>query len=183
MRDRPSPRHICGRLIHSLIHAAPSRCWRWTMAPCITPFRPATWLAMATMTEGITGFCFCGMVDDPPALGRRTSPSPVWVISPRSSAILARVPVTRVIHAASPAMGWRAECQLCPGSDRPRPLAKPARTAGPLSSIADSVPAAPERLTFNRLALTTASWFRSSISGLPQLANTAPKVVGVATWP
>lgn len=60
----PVETQICETVRHSVNQAAPSRCCRCSAAPCSVADSPVTRRVRATKTEGPTGICFCGMVDE-----------------------------------------------------------------------------------------------------------------------
>ena len=101
----------------------------------------------------------------------------------RSSPSLPKTAVVEAIHPARAEMPVRSLCQLWPGLSSPSAFANPARTAGPASPMADSVPAAPDSDTRSKAGRKAASAARCACKGQPQPATTAPKLVGVATCP
>ena len=62
----PRRHTICGRSSHSSVQAAPERSCSWTSAWCMPPSCVALKRASVTSTSAATGFCLCGMAEEPP---------------------------------------------------------------------------------------------------------------------
>ena len=108
---------------HSDCHAPAARSCSCTRLPVSRPAAACARRAQASVRIDPTGFCLCGMVEDPPRpapAGSATSPTSVWAISTTSSAIFASDPAS--IASADPRAATRTRevCQGSAGSARPR---------------------------------------------------------------
>ena len=99
---------------------------RWTIAWCIAESWTALKRASATSASAVTGFCLCGMAEEPPPPDSSISP-PACAISAMSSPNLPRLPVTSDSQPANSAMLSRWLCH-CGGRRARDSAASAART-------------------------------------------------------
>ena len=145
---------------HSACHAPAARWCSCSAAAARMASSPGTCLVQPSTAMAATGFCLCGMADEPP----RPSPPRSWISatsdwasSVTSRAILPSTPLTPAHAAPISMIRSRSVCQGSVGTARPSSAASRAATPGPASPSAASVPAAPPNCTASRLAATRAS--------------------------
>ena len=129
------------------------------------------------MRIAATGFCLCGIAEEPPRpepLPSCSSLTSVWASRVTSRAILPSAPQVPVRAAASSTIRWRFVCQGSGGTGRPSSSPRRARSAEVYTEacqgLSDTTPASPND-------------FVAAVAALRGVTVTAPKDVTLGGLP
>ena len=168
---------------HSACQPPAARSCSCGIAASIVATRPGVRIAPATAVTARTGFCLCGIDDEPPLpCASKASPTSDCASMVRSRPILPSAPQAMPNADATSAMRSRWVCHGIAGTASPNCFAIASATAGPASPSEASVPDAPpscstcDRSTASRMRARQ----RPIMSSQP--AAFRPNVVGLACW-